>query len=90
MADRNTEVLLLNGELLVCPMCEGRRATWISESQPAIVRVDYSPLDANDLRRVVRHLGELAEPPVKRLTKTIPALPAADGLGSVWDRELDG
>ena len=80
----------LNGELLVCPVCEDQRVTWISESQPAILRVDYSPLDAYDVRNVVRHLRELAEPPMKRLTKTLLALPAADRLGSVWDRELDG
>ena len=80
----------LNGELLVCPVCEARRVTWISESQPAIVRVDYTPLDANDVRSVIRHLGALAEPPMKRLTKTLLALPVADRLGSVWDRELDG
>ncbi len=80
----------LNGELLVCPVCEDRRATWSSESQPAIVRVDYFPLDANDVRSVVRHLGELAEPPRRHLSKAVPALPAATVLASVWDRELDG
>ena len=81
----------LNGELLACPMCEDRCATWISESQPAIVRVVYSPLDANVVQSVVRHLAELAEPSKKRLTKTLLALPpAANGFGSVWDRELDG
>jgi hypothetical protein len=80
----------LSAELLLCPVCEDRCATCISESQPAIVQVYYSPLDANDVRIVVRHLGELAEPPMKRLAKTLIALPAADGPGSVWDRELDG
>jgi hypothetical protein len=80
----------LDAELLVCPECDSRSARWTCEDRPAVVLVDYSPLDDDEVRRVVRHLVELAEPAEKHLTKRLLALPAADEPGGVWDRQMDG
>jgi hypothetical protein len=80
----------LDSELLVCPACEGRSATWTGEIEPALVLVDYFPLGDDDVRRMVRHLEELAEPPKTVRTKSLLALPAAEGSGPLWDRQLDG
>ncbi len=80
----------LDSELLVCPACEESSATWSSERRPASVRVDYSPLAADHVRRIVARLQELAEPPRKQLAKRLHALPVADSTGGVWDRQMDG
>ncbi len=80
----------LDAELLVCPACDSRSATWTSEIEPALVLVDYSPLGDEDVRRVVRHLEELAEPPKVLRTKSLLTLPATGGPGPLWDRQLDG
>ncbi len=80
----------LDAQLLVCPTCENRSAVWASEITPARVLVDYSPLDQHEVRRIVRHLEELAEPPKDRLSKHLLALPAAEATAPLWDRQLDG
>ena len=80
----------LDSELLVCPACTEWRATWSSDRHPANVRVDYSPLNADHVRRIVARLQELAQPPRKQLTKRLIALPVADSTDGVWDRQMDG
>jgi hypothetical protein len=80
----------LNAELVVCPECKCRSVTWASEIVPALVLVDYSPLAADDVRRVVQHIEQLAEPPKGRFSKRLLALPASESAGPLWDRLLDG
>jgi hypothetical protein len=75
---------------LVCPECENPTAGSTNEQHAGIVLVDYSPLAGEDVRRVILHLEQLAEPLKERGSKRMLALPAFEGSGPLWDRQLDG
>jgi hypothetical protein len=60
------------------------------EQHAGIVPVDYFPLGIEDVRRLVLHLRQLAEPPSAVRTKTVLALPEFEGMEPLWDRQLDG
>ncbi len=74
---------------LVCPECEHPSAESVSEQYAGTVLVDYWPLAEEDVRRVILHLEELAEPFQGRLRKSVLALPAAEVMGPLWDRHVD-
>jgi uncharacterized protein (UPF0212 family) len=80
----------LDAGSLVCPECENPSAESTSEQDAGMVLVDYSPLAVEDVRRVIRHLEQLAEPLKHRSSKTMLALPTFEGMGPLWDRQLDG
>jgi hypothetical protein len=61
-----------------------------SEHYAGIVPVDYSPLDVEDVRRVVHHLRQLAEPLNAIRPKTVLSLPDFERMEPLWDRQLDG
>ncbi len=75
---------------VVCPECKSRSAVSTSENYAGVVLVDYSPLADEDVRRVILHLQQLAEPLKDRGSKTIIVLPTIEGIGPLWDRQLDG
>jgi hypothetical protein len=75
---------------LTCPQCKNLSAESMSEQHAGIVLVDYSSLDLEDVRRVIVHLERLAEPREDDDSKRMLALPAFEGMGTLWDRQLDG
>ena len=79
-----------DADLLICPCCDHRSVVSTKEQHAGIVPVDYSPLASEDVRRLVLHLRQLAEPPSAIRTKMVLALPEFEGMEPLWDRQLDG
>jgi hypothetical protein len=75
---------------VVCPECNNPVAESTSEQHAGIVLIDYFPLADEDIRRVILHLEQLAEPLKDRGAKRVLALPAFEGNAPLWDRQLDG
>jgi hypothetical protein len=75
---------------VVCPECTTPRAVATSEEQAGVVLVDYTPLAAGDVRRMILHLEQLAEPPKENVFKGLPMLSELEGIEPLWDRQLDG
>jgi len=75
---------------LVCPECESRSTRSISGQQPVTSLVDYWPLDSEEIRRVIRHLEELAGHSREAHYKRKLAVPVSEGQTTLWDQELDG
>ena len=75
---------------LVCPRCEHPAACTTTEKHAGVVLVDYSPLAAEEVGRVILHLQQLAEPLECLSAKTTLAVPILEGMGPLWDRQLDG
>jgi len=62
----------------------------VSEEHAGAILVDYSPLEADDVRGVISHLERLAEPIEFASAKRMMALPAVERGEPLWDRQLDG
>ena len=75
---------------LICPQCKNLTAESINERHAGIVLGDYSSLAPEDVRRVIVHLERLAEPRMDDGGKRMLSLPAIEGMGPLWDRQLDG
>ncbi len=80
----------LETSFLVCPDCESQSARAIGEQHPELVLVDYTPLEDDEVRLVIRHLKELAGYHEGHHSTRKLALPTSDGRALLWDRELDG
>jgi hypothetical protein len=52
--------------------------------------VDYSPLEVEDVGRVIRYLKSLSGHADDRRSKESLALPGVENRGALWDHELDG
>jgi hypothetical protein len=74
---------------LICPECGNPTAVSTIDQHAGMILVDYSPLAVEDVRRVILHLEELADPFEGRLRKGTLALPAVERVGPLWDRQLD-
>jgi hypothetical protein len=83
--------------VLVCPQCENRSAKSVGGHRPESVYVDYRPLDADLVRKVILHLTDLTEhsrhaPSKRALTsRSDRGLIAVDVqlVDPMWDHELD-
>jgi hypothetical protein len=75
---------------LMCPRCETPSARSLGDHRAERILVDYVPPVEDDVRRVVRHLTELAanrEVPEFKKSRALPTPPRALSL---WDSALDG
>jgi hypothetical protein len=75
---------------LVCPECTTPRAVATSEEHAGVVLVDYTPLAAGEVRRMILHLEQLAEPPKEMYSKGLPVAAGLQAIEPLWDRQLDG
>jgi hypothetical protein len=75
---------------LVCPECESPSTRSIKGHAHATCLVDYWPLDGDEIRRVIRHLKEMADHSRGSLFKGEFAVPVSEGRAPLWDRDLDG
>ena len=75
---------------LICPKCKRPSARSISEHSDETVLMDYFPLKNDEVRRVIRHLRDLAERPKDHRSDRKLALACSEGRDALWDRDLDG
>ena len=75
---------------LVCPECESHSTRSIWGDAPATSLVDYWPLDGKEIRRVIRHLKEMAGHSRDSYFEGKLAVPVLERRASLWDRDLDG
>jgi hypothetical protein len=74
----------------VCPTCASRFARSICERDTRVVLVDYRALNDEDVRAVIVHFHEIAEPTGGRHSKKGFAHANSEPRGLIWDRDLDG
>lgn len=75
---------------LVCPECESQSTRSIRGHAPATSLVDYWPLDGEEIRRVIRHLEDLAGHCRDSHFEGKLAVTVSEDRAPLWDRELDG
>jgi hypothetical protein len=83
----------LANSLSVCPQCHSQSARSIGGPGSESLMVNYSPIDDEEIRRVIRHLKALAGHHEDRRFEKLLAFASPAGPqshGALWDQELDG
>jgi hypothetical protein len=88
--DNPMETGCLESGLSVCPKCNSQSARSIGGLCSERLLVNYSPINDEEVRRVIFHLKSLAENREGRRVEKMFALASSESRSALWDQELDG